>query len=491
MAGLWLVACVASDYGMVTREIRGREEGALVLRFPTVEALEEVDHAVVGAEAGAAFCVRECPIEVLERAVASLAARVGRVVVFTDTLDAGYIARLFQAGAAEVIALGEACAGAASRREMGRAEVGCRGAGAPFPGDVVENSRVVGLPGPDDTGEIPPWDVPQAGCADIAGEGPLAGWVDAPSQAAVAGAAAEVPGDLMRVANEAAARVASSAACGPRAPVIAVVAGRGGVGKSTLVAAMACAAARRGLRAAMLDFDLMTGNLHELFGVEQTCDLGRLALYDRGALADADIEATALRIGPGLTLWGPLAAPERAELMGTVCERLIEVLRGVADVVLVDTSAFWGDAVGAAVATCDRCLLVGNATDPHAVSASRVLDLAARLGVPKTKMACVTMRCGAGSAEEGALRFEMGVGLRAKVRIADAGADARAMLSFGKMRDLMEGQGAFATDVSDMTGRMLRELGCPLAWDPDVERAHDQAKPRLRLPWKQDRGDAR
>ena len=48
------------------------------------------------------------------------------------------------------------------------------------------------------------------------------------------------------------------------APLVAVISGRGGVGKTTLTAAMAFAAASMGLRAAVLDLDLMFGNMYDL-----------------------------------------------------------------------------------------------------------------------------------------------------------------------------------------------------------------------------------
>lgn len=64
-----------------------------------------------------------------------------------------------------------------------------------------------------------------------------------------------------------------------------------------------------------------------------------------------------MRVGPGLTLWGPLAEGERAELFGDSVEQLIDALRSAADVIFADTSCFWGDAVAVAVGACDRCLV--------------------------------------------------------------------------------------------------------------------------------------
>lgn len=69
-----------------------------------------------------------------------------------------------------------------------------------------------------------------------------------------------------------------------------------------------------------------------------------------GALAEPDIVAASMRVAPGVTLWGPVAAPEKAELMAPPVELLLDVLRRESDVVFVDTSVFWGDAVAAAVA---------------------------------------------------------------------------------------------------------------------------------------------
>ena len=57
-----------------------------------------------------------------------------------------------------------------------------------------------------------------------------------------------------------------------RAPVIALCSGRGGAGKTTIVAGMACAAARWGMRVAAVDLDLSCGNLHSCFGVRPVVD---------------------------------------------------------------------------------------------------------------------------------------------------------------------------------------------------------------------------
>lgn len=194
-----------------------------------------------------------------------------------------------------------------------------------------------------------------------------------------------------------------------------------------------------------------------------------------------------MRIGPGLTLWGPCAVPEHAELVSQLVEQLVHVLRGMADVILVDTSTSWGDAAAMAVSACDRCLVVGSAGAAQVSSAKRAIELAARLGVPRTRMTCVFNRVGArGCGEEQALHFEMGVSLRSRARIAYGGDEVTGMASFGRFDSLMAGSGPFAQSVRELTSRLLRELGCPVdAWllEEEQRRASTEERPRIRLPW--------
>lgn len=216
-----------------------------------------------------------------------------------------------------------------------------------------------------------------------------------------------------------------------------------------------------GLRAAVLDLDLMFGNLYDLLGVDAPRDMAALIEpAAAGALTEPDIVATSMRVAPGVTLWGPVAAPEQAELMARPVELLLDVLRRESDVVFIDTSVFWGDAVAAAVAASDRCLIVGDAAVSSATSASRVIELASRVGVPRTRMSAVFNRFGArGADEDVAMRFEIACALSSKIRIADGGQDLAALMAFGRADEAVGQTSAFATSVREATREMLVELG--------------------------------
>ena len=277
------------------------------------------------------------------------------------------------------------------------------------------------------------------------------------------------------------------------APLVVAISGRGGVGKTTVLSAMAWQAARMGLRAAVFDLDLMFGNMHALMGVERTCDLSRLVGADGEPVCTQEtVEATAMRIVPGLTLWGPCFAPEYAELLSRPTEELIDVLRREADVIFADTSVFWGDAVASAVSRCDRCLVMGTGTVGAEASTVRAVALATRIGVPKTRMTCLFNRFGApGSDEERALRFEMAVALRSRLRIADGGQTVRDLLAFGKLGDLMAASGPFARDIQQATYGLLKELGCPLdSWEGQMQAQGSAggSRSRIKLPWKHGEG---
>lgn len=197
-----------------------------------------------------------------------------------------------------------------------------------------------------------------------------------------------------------------------------------------------------------------------------------------------------MRIGPGLTLWGPLDIAERAELMAPSLERLLELLRGVADIVFVDTSVFWGDAVAAAVAMSGRCLIVGG-SGASSDSARRAVRLASRIGIPQTRMTSVLMGMrGREEGEEPALRFEMATALRSKARVSDGGEEVRGIRSFARLDALVGEDVPFARDVRELTERLLSELGCAVQVPASPQAVRERGeRQRIRLPWKQKTGD--
>lgn len=545
MKAIWLACCACGDYGLLQQEVEGRDAGAQVLRVGDLDGLVSMARAFPSRRGAAIIAASLFDTKDVRETVARLTAegRVSRVVVLIEALDPSDIEGLFRAGATEVIAAHSICGsghvgeGAVDsdwgvspepdvfvdrepgapratrgprvddygkaeaehvRRPPGPLACGDVGASVPYGEDLlaVDMGYVHGVSLADGLDEVE---------GLVAGDGPH---VDVTAESPVPPLPFEQPavpawtqrlgaaGDTgtLPPTSSAPAPLADTASTSHRAPVICAVSGSGGCGKSTIVATMAHAASLLGLRAAVLDLDLMFGNLYDLLGADAPHDMATLIEPSvAGALAEQDVVAASMRVAPGVTLWGPVAAPERAELMARPVELLLDILRRESDVVLIDTSVFWGDAVAAAVAACDRCLVVGDAAVSSATSAARVIELASRVGVPRTRMSAVFNRFGArGADEDVAMRFEIACALSSKIRIADGGQDLAALMAFGRADEAVGQTSAFATSVREATREMLVELGCAVGpWsDMVADRATRTERPRIRLPWSRE-GDCR
>ena len=545
MKAIWLACCACGDYGLLQQEVEGRDAGAQVLRVGDLDGLVSMARAFPSRRGAAIIAASLFDTKDVRETVARLTAegRVSRVVVLIEALDPSDIEGLFRAGATEVIAAHSICGsghvgeGAVDsdwgvspepdvfvdrepgapratrgprvddygkaeaehvRRPPGPLACGDVGASVPYGEDLlaVDMGYVHGVSLADGLDEVEGLVAGDGPHVDVTAESPVPPLPfeqpAVPAWTKHLGAAGET--GTLPPTSSAPAPLADTASTSHRAPVICAVSGSGGCGKSTIVATMAHAASLLGLRAAVLDLDLMFGNLYDLLGADAPHDMATLIEPSvAGALAEQDVVAASMRVAPGVTLWGPVAAPERAELMARPVELLLDILRRESDVVLIDTSVFWGDAVAAAVAACDRCLVVGDAAVSSATSAARVIELASRVGVPRTRMSAVFNRFGArGADEDVAMRFEIACALSSKIRIADGGQDLAALMAFGRADEAVGQTSAFATSVREATREMLVELGCAVGpWsDMVADRATRTERPRIRLPWSRE-GDCR
>lgn len=545
MKAIWLACCACGDYGLLQQEVEGRDAGAQVLRVGDLDGLVSMARAFPSRRGAAIIAASLFDTKDVRETVARLTAegRVSRVVVLIEALDPSDIEGLFRAGATEVIAAHSICGsghvgeGAVDsdwgvspepdvfvdrepgapratrgprvddygkaeaehvRRPPGPLACGDVGASVPYGEDLlaVDMGYVHGVSLADGLDEVEGLVAGDGPHVDVTAESPVPPLPfeqpAVPAWTQHLGAAGET--GTLPPTSSAPAPLADTASTSHRAPVICAISGSGGCGKSTIVATMAHAASLLGLRAAVLDLDLMFGNLYDLLGADAPHDMATLIEPSvAGALAEQDVVAASMRVAPGVTLWGPVAAPERAELMARPVELLLDILRRESDVVLIDTSVFWGDAVAAAVAACDRCLVVGDAAASSATSAARVIELASRVGVPRTRMSAVFNRFGArGADEDVAMRFEIACALSSKIRIADGGQDLAALMAFGRADEAVGQTSAFATSVREATREMLVELGCAVGpWsDMVADRATRTERPRIRLPWSRE-GDCR
>lgn len=441
MKPLWFAYCSCDDYPIVQREIELRERDACVLRVDDAALLDRVAASFENAAAATVVLARGLGIEAHAALVESIAhaERAGRIIVFVEHIDPARIAPLFYAGAHEVVPLPEARTVQEGAESIPAAPKKQEPPSEPTAPQVVSY----------DADDLDEPEIEERQCV----------------------------------------KARTSPMCVKhRAPVICVMSGRGGAGKTTLSTSLACQSARFGLRTALLDLDLMFGNAYEILGVEEPRDLsGLVEAAEAGALTEDAIVRSSMRIAPGLTLWGPIKLPERAELLGKPIELLLDVLKGESDIVIVDTPATWTDAVAAAVTACDRVLAVTDGGTGAATATQKLVALVERFGIPRTRVTCVVNRVGSRSLpEDAALRVEMQVTLSSKFRVADGGGALASLAGIGHIDEAVKQSTPFAQSIKALASQVLRELGCSV---PDEavgtpEGSETSARPRLRLPWK-------
>ncbi len=252
------------------------------------------------------------------------------------------------------------------------------------------------------------------------------------------------------------------------APILTFVSGRGGVGKTTVIAMMATLAASWGMRVAVCDLDLSCGNLYSCFQYGAVVDLADLV---REGMPEAEeVLAHGREVGKGLLLWGPCERPEMAEVVYPEVQGLLGTLAQSHDLVLVDTSSTFTDAVAQAAQQCDRLIITVDGRPGSAVAQARMAALAVRLGVPRTRMVRLANRCGLhGKGEPIINRADVGLETARPLRVSDGGVEVSDCLAEGKVQDLIDLGSRFAESSATALAILLSELG-KLPKHPDAQR---------------------
>ena len=177
--------------------------------------------------------------------------------------------------------------------------------------------------------------------------------------------------------NDQAGRLRARVA-GRRARIVTVTSGKGGVGKTTLVANLGLELARLGKSVLMFDGDLGLANLAILFNQAPKRTLedalaGRCGLED--VVLTINERLTLLPASTGATRLADLGDDDRAALV----QDIARLCRG-SDVLLIDTGAGIGAIVQALIGVADRAFLV-TTHEPTALSDAYGLVKSIRRGL--------------------------------------------------------------------------------------------------------------
>lgn len=161
-------------------------------------------------------------------------------------------------------------------------------------------------------------------------------------------------GDLRRLVKAQRQEVRQRDGSGPR--TLAVLSGKGGVGKSNLALALSCALADGGKRVVLLDADLGMANIDLLCGISSRFNLSHVVDGSRRleeVLVPLEEKVEVLPGGSGLK---DLADLDDAELSGVIDS--LGLLEDRADVVVLDTGAGIHKGVLAFALAADTTILV-------------------------------------------------------------------------------------------------------------------------------------
>jgi secretion/DNA translocation related CpaE-like protein len=175
-----------------------------------------------------------------------------------------------------------------------------------------------------------------------------------------------------------AARVARAVRSADHAPVLAVVAGCGGAGATTLGAALALTAARRDLAVTLLDLDPLGGGVDLLFGAETDPGLRWQDLRNApGRLPAGAVRSTApLACGVSLVSWDRSEVPR---VPPAAVEAVLDSACADGDLVVADLSRQLDDAGRVVLATARAVFVVVRADVRAAAAAARVVTQLERL----------------------------------------------------------------------------------------------------------------
>ena len=256
-------------------------------------------------------------------------------------------------------------------------------------------------------------------------------------------------------------------------PLITFVSGRGGVGKTTLVATCAVRAASWGMSVAVVDLDLSCGNLFSCFGASHGVDLTRLA--QEGMTAER-MGRSSIRLAKNVLLWGPCERPEDAEVFMPHVGELLDYLQSRFGLVLVDSSTTFNEAVARAAQAADRLVLVSGQEAGALASLARTSALAVRLGVARTRIVRVESSANLRVTPPALLgRAEIGLEGARLFRVADGGDDVRDLIGSGAVASLALEEGEF----SDSTGLFLAQLLSELGRLPDSDAARQDLQVKV------------
>ncbi|MFG0251728.1 MAG: MinD/ParA family protein, partial [Phycisphaerales bacterium JB038] len=162
----------------------------------------------------------------------------------------------------------------------------------------------------------------------------------------------------------------------PRARIVAISSGKGGVGKTNVAVNLCIALARLGRRVTLLDADLGLANADVICGMSVAAHLGHV-VAGRRRLEEVQVWAPGgFRLIPGAS-----GVAGSADATPEQCLRLVEALGRLedeSDLIVIDTGAGSGRVVGSFLSSADTVLVVTTPEPPAITDAYALIKTCVR-----------------------------------------------------------------------------------------------------------------
>ncbi len=216
-------------------------------------------------------------------------------------------------------------------------------------------------------------------------------------------------------------------------------------------------AAAWGMDVACLDLDLAFGNLFSLCGASRQADLFQAAECD---LDDKALEGLGVAAAERVHVWGPCRNPEYAEVVHPLVAEMVARLTHNHDLVLVDTTASWGDATACVAQLADRLVIVSDERPGAIPALSRCGSLAVRLGIARTRIVRLMNGCDPRMRDATFVaRAAVGLECAREIRVPDGGLEVVELMSTGKAAELVSLDNPMPVAVAHGLAQLLKELG--------------------------------
>lgn len=196
----------------------------------------------------------------------------------------------------------------------------------------------------------------------------------------------QVRGDVVDTAGGSSGRLGS---------LVTVFSAKGGCGKTTLATNLAASIAKSGRRACLVDLDLAFGDVAialQLYPTRGMADAAALS----GRLDEGAVRALVTPHSDNLdTLLAPVEPGAAESIPAALVASLLQTLKGMYDVVIVDTPPAFNDHVLAAFDTSDEFVLVATLDVPALKNLKLTLEMLELLGYAKDRWRVVLNRADA------------------------------------------------------------------------------------------------